>query len=221
MILAPAEIGSTVNPSRIYGDGLARFLTLLLGPEAFVFCVTFGAMAFSTVVFDTLDVSTRLGRYLLQELFSAPSRLAGMIAAGATAGIPLVMLLTADERAYLQFWTLFGTSNQLLAALTLLGVTVWLYRSGRKYWYTLAPMCFVMAITVMALGLQIFVGVRDMAQGDWRTPEGRLNPTVINAPVAIALALLAAVFIHEAVKAARKGPITPGTPGTPGSPAAS
>jgi carbon starvation protein len=209
MILTQDEIGTRVNPSRIYGDGLARFLTLILGPDAFVFCVTFGAMAFSTFVFDTLDVSTRLGRYLLQELFSAPGRVAGAIAAGVTVGVPLVMLLSADERAYLQFWTLFGTSNQLLAALTLLGVTVWLYRNGKRYWYTLAPMCFVMAITVMALGLQIFVGIRDMAQGDWRTPEGKLNPTVVNAPVAIALMLLAIVFIHESVKAARRGRIVP------------
>ena len=209
MILAPADVTTPVNPSRIYGDGLARFLTLLLGPDAFVFCVTFGAMAFSTFVFDTLDVSTRLGRYLLQELFAAPGKVAGVVAAAATAGVPLIMLLMADEKAYLQFWTLFGTSNQLLAALTLLGVTVWLYRNGKRYWYTLIPMCFVMAITVMALGLQIFVGVRDMAQGDWRTAEGKLNPTVVNAPVAIALMLLAIVFIHESVMAARRGRIVP------------
>jgi len=210
MILAPADLTKPVNPSRIYGDGLARFLTLILGPDAFVFCVTFGAMAFSTFVFDTLDVSTRLGRYLLQELFSAPGKLAGVIAAGATAGVPLVMLLVADEKAYLQFWTLFGTSNQLLAALTLLGITVWLYRNGKRYWYTLIPMFFVMAITLMALGLQIFVGFRDMNRGAWRIGDNRLlNPTIMNAPVAVALLLLAIVFIHESVKAARRGRIAP------------
>ena len=32
----------------------------------------------------------------------------------------------------MMFWTLFGTSNQLLAALTLLGITVWLKRTGKR-----------------------------------------------------------------------------------------
>ena len=39
-----------------------------------MFATTFGAMAFSTFVFDTLDVATRLGRYILQELFGRRAR---------------------------------------------------------------------------------------------------------------------------------------------------
>ena len=74
----------------------------------------------------------------------------------ATAGTPG----PGQAPAYMQFWTLFGTSNQLLAALTLMGVTVWLRRTGRRYWYTLAPMLFVLGVTVSALGLQVLVGVR-------------------------------------------------------------
>lgn len=206
MILAPAE-SSGKSPARIYGDGMAGFLTLLIGKDAFVFAATFGAMAFSTFVFDTLDISTRLGRYLLQELFSAPGRIAGVVAAGLTAGVPLVILLLSHNKAaYLAFWTLFGTSNQLLASLTLLGVTIWLYRSGRRYWYTLVPMIFVMTITVWALAIQIFAGGRDLVTGGLRIDGGGFNPAVLNLPVAVALMALAAVFVVEALRAARHSP---------------
>ncbi|MBL0927516.1 MAG: carbon starvation protein A [Phycisphaerales bacterium] len=212
MMLAGPQLlgtdGRALPPARIYGDGLARFLTVILGPDAFLFAATFGAMAFSTFVFDTLDVSTRLGRYLLQELFRARSTAAGVTAAAATAGLPLLMLLTADPQAYRLFWTLFGTSNQLLASLTLLGVAVWLRRHGKRSWYVAAPMAFVMTITVWALAVQIFVGVRDACFGRLLTAGGGLNPTVMNAAVGVALLGLAALFVFEAARSGRR-PLTP------------
>src|SRR6185503_2513392 len=52
-------------PGLVYGEGLGRFLTVVIGEKHLAFATTFGAMAFSTFVFDTLDVSTRLGRYIL------------------------------------------------------------------------------------------------------------------------------------------------------------
>ena len=68
MIVTPAEI-TGLEPGTIYGNGIGRFMTLLVGQENLGFAITFGAMAFSTFVFDTLDVCTRLGRYIIQELF--------------------------------------------------------------------------------------------------------------------------------------------------------
>lgn len=208
MMLAPKDTvgpdGRALAAARIYGDGLASFLTVFLGKQAFVFCATFGAMAFSTFVFDTLDVSTRLGRYLLQELFSAPGKLAGAVAAGLTAGIPLVVLMTADPNAYRLFWTLFGTSNQLLAALTLVGITVWLHKAGKRCWYTFIPMVFIMVTTLVALCVQVFVGLRDAAGGVWRIPSGEMNPTILNSVVGLMLLGLAVFFIIEAIAAVRR-----------------
>lgn len=219
MMITPAQ-AKGLAPARIYGDGLASFLTLALGKDAFVFCATFGAMAFSTFVFDTLDVSTRLGRYLLTELFTSqrghhagaeePGGVADsrwgpqFLAAALTAGAPLAMLLLADPSAYRLFWTLFGTSNQLLAGLTLLSIGVWLKRSGRRAWYVFAPMIFVMSITVWALAIQIFVGVRDLVRGAYRTDQGGMNPTILNAVVALALLALAVIFVVEALRSRRR-----------------
>ncbi|MEO5936869.1 MAG: carbon starvation CstA 5TM domain-containing protein, partial [Terriglobales bacterium] len=166
--------------------------------EYVIFAATFGAMAFSTFVFDTLDVSTRLGRYLLQELTGSSSRVAGVMASAATAGTALLILLSAHPGSWRQFWVLFGTSNQLLAALTLLGITVWLYRSGKRYWYTLLPMIVVMVITLTALVLQIGAG--------WKVVSSGLafNASVLNSGVSVALLVLAIVFIVEALRAVQE-----------------
>lgn len=197
------------QPGRVYGDGLARFITGVLGldsPRAMATARVFGQMAVATFVFDTLDVATRLGRYLLTELFGRRGKLAGFVAAALTAGIPLVILLTTQKGSYLLFWTLFGTSNQLLASLTLLGITVWLYRTGRRCWYVLIPMVFVMTVTVTALSIQIFDGVRAALAGKWSggsaAAEGWLNPQVLNAGVGVMLLSLAVVFVVEGVLAA-------------------
>ena len=196
MMLSP-EQSKGLPAARIYGDGLANFLTVFLGKDAFLFAATFGAMAFSTFVFDTLDVSTRLGRYLLCELLGMSTPLAKWSAAALTVTIPLVALYFADPTAYRAYWTLFGTSNQLLASLTLLGVSVWLIRQGKRCWYTFVPCVIVFTITMVALTLQIWTGLRDALAGKFRTGSD-VNPAIINGVVATALGVLAIVFIIEA-----------------------
>ncbi len=195
MIVAPADIAGRA-PGKLYGDGLAAFFSVLLGPDWFLFAATFGAMAFSTFVFDTLDVANRLGRYLLQELFGVTTRTSGVLAAAATAGTALLVLLSSRPGSWRIFWVLFGTSNQLLASLTLVGITVWLYRSGRRFWYTLLPMLFVTTVTITALCLQIAEGARFL-----RERGLDFEPALLNGIVSLTLLILALVFLFEAAKA--------------------
>ena len=70
-------------------------------------------------MFDTLDVCTRLGRYLLQELFGWRGRLGAAAATVLTMAPPALVLANSQPGMYREYWTLFGASNQLLAALTL------------------------------------------------------------------------------------------------------
>jgi carbon starvation protein len=200
MIVAP-EASKGVAPGRIYGDGLARFLTVMIGENAFLFAATFGAMAFSTFVFDTLDVATRLGRYILQELTNAHGRVAAIIATLVTAAVPAAVLVAAGPGGYRIFWTLFGTSNQLLAALTLLGITVWLVRTGKRYWFTLAPMLFLMVITLWSLAGQTMQFVRAGLGGQAGVPA---FPQIANAVVAVLLFVLTAFLVIEGVVAVRR-----------------
>jgi len=194
MIVAqPALKG--IAPGKVYGDGIGRFLAVLIGEQHLLFAMTFGAMAFSTFVFDTLDVSTRLGRYIIQELFNWSGKKAAALATAITIAPPLFLIVTAGEGAYRLFWILFGTSNQLLAALTLLGITVWLKKSARPTWFTLLPMLFVMTMTVWSLLIQAW-GAYQIA-----LREGlAFNTTTLNGAVSVALLFLAATLIVEALR---------------------
>lgn len=193
------------GPGKIYGDGIGKFLTVIIGKEGFLFAATFGAMAFSTFVFDTLDVSTRLGRYILQELFSWNGRGAAAGATALTLLPPTLFIATARppapgvRPAYMDFWTLFGTSNQLLAALTLLAITVWLHRERRRVWYTAVPMIFIMVITLWALGVQIWQAFAQIRAG------GVVFTTLMNGLVALALTGLALALMVESAKAVGRG----------------
>jgi carbon starvation protein len=140
-----------LRPGTIYGNGLGEFLTLIIGKENLPFAITFGAMAFSTFVFDTIDVATRLGRYLIQELTGLRTLFGATLATTVTVGAPALVLSMAGEGSWIKFWTLFGASNQLLAALTLLSVTMWLKQSGKRVAFTVVPLIFVLVITLWAL----------------------------------------------------------------------
>jgi carbon starvation protein len=186
IMIVDAESVKGQAPGAIYGAGLGRFLTVLIGDQHLVFATTFGAMAFSTFVFDTLDVSTRLGRYIVQELLGWTSRAGGVAATALTILAPVLFIATAGEGSYRTFWTLFGTSNQLLAALTLLAISVWLARTGRRYWFTILPMLFVMAMTMWSLMIQARAALAGLAATD-----------TLNGLVALALMGLAGFLVIE------------------------
>jgi carbon starvation protein len=158
MILLPDE-AKGLAPGTVYGNGIGNFLALLIGRENLPFAITFGAMAFSTFVFDTLDVSTRLGRYLLQELSGMKGKAGAVLGTVLTVAAPMLLLAFAGEGMWQKFWTLFGASNQLLAALTLLSITVWLHQARKRIAFTLFPMIFVLTITLWALGKLVWANL--------------------------------------------------------------
>ena len=95
------------------------------------------------------------------------------------------------------FWTLFGTSNQLLAALTLLAITVWLRQKGRRYWFTLAPMIFLMTMTLWSLAGQTVQYTRALLAAQ---PGTSLVPQVANCAVGLLLFALALFLVYEAIR---------------------
>ncbi|HEY7785870.1 MAG TPA: carbon starvation CstA family protein [Pyrinomonadaceae bacterium] len=173
-------------PGTIYGNGIGEFLTLIIGRDNLPFAVTFGAMAFSTFVFDTLDVSTRLGRYIVQELFGWKGRVAALAGTLITIALPFYFIIFAPANSWSKFWTLFGASNQLLAALTLLAITVWLYQARQRIAFTLVPMIFVLVITLWALCALVVGNLRLTKIG-----SGTFDIELINAIASAALVILA------------------------------
>lgn len=199
IMIAPPSAIAGLSPGTIYGNGIGRFLSLILGEQHLTFAVTFGAMAFSTFVFDTIDVSARLGRYLLQELFGWKG-LAGATAATVITLAPaLGFVATSGRGSWTRFWTLFGASNQLLAALTLLVLTLWLRRLGRRTLFTFVPMLFVAAITVWALATIAVSSFSSAAALDVAFWNGT------SAAVLLVLALVVGAIAWRARRAAPEG----------------
>jgi carbon starvation protein len=61
------------------------------------------------------------------------------------------MWVLAYSNAFNKLWPIFGTANQLLAALGLLTVSAWLLLKGKRYAFALVPAVFMIATTVASL----------------------------------------------------------------------
>ena len=114
-----------------------------------VFIVSFAA--------TTLDSATRIQRYLVSEFaksnkmnFLSRPHPATMVAIGVTAVVCFNGGFTepALKKGALALWPLFGVSNQLLAALALFIITVYLHKKNISVRYTLLPAIFMTVITV-------------------------------------------------------------------------
>ncbi|MDD5707685.1 MAG: carbon starvation CstA family protein [Kiritimatiellae bacterium] len=198
MKLAPgAPALKNPQPNLIYAQGIGSFLgTLGIDP---VFGISFGLMAFTTFVYDTLDVCTRLGRYILQELVGLKG-LAGKVAGtAATTLVPLFFVTRSvtdsagkEIPAWKLFWGLFGASNQLLAALTLAGITVWLWRTQRsRLMLAVTGLPAVWMYVMSVWGLERIITNRPFA-------AAVADPVIW---VAVLLVLLAVVVLFEAIAA--------------------
>jgi len=190
--------GRTLAPGKIYGNGIGNFLTILIGKENLQFAITFGAMAFSTFIFDTLDVSMRLGRYIVQELFGIPGKIGAIVGTLATVALPFLLIFFAKPGSYLDFWTLFGASNQMLAALTLLSITVWLHQARKRIAFTLLPMLFVLTITFWALAMLAYGNITASTGLDTKMVNGLASLALIG--LAIYLAITALIKIRREKK---------------------
>ncbi len=133
--------------------GGANFLAQLKIPHAFG--RTFLAVTIVAFAMTTLDSATRLLRFNVEELGQAlklpwlSNRY--MASAIAVAGIAFFALVPAGKT----LWTLFGTTNQLLAGLTLLTVSVFLFKLRRPVIYTMIPMIAMLSVSVWAMVLSL------------------------------------------------------------------
>jgi carbon starvation protein len=199
VMMLPAESTLTkASPNFIYANGIGAFLQSIGVSRALG--VAFALMAFNTFVYDTLDVCTRLGRFIIQELTGWKSTAGRWFGTLLTAGVPIffVMRQTVDAKGnsvpvWKTFWSLFGASNQLLAALTLLGVTVWLWRTRRAVWVffvTGIPAIFMYVMSSWAL---VTLAMQKFTKGP------TYDPAV--AWISVVLLVLAALMLLEGIAA--------------------
>jgi len=190
------------KPNLIYAQGIGNFLAVIGVPAAFG--ISFALLAFTTFVYDTLDVCTRLGRYIVQELTGWQDWRGRIFATALTAGVPLLFVtqrLTDSSgqpmQAWQVFWALFGASNQLLGALALIGITIWLYRTyrARWVWYVMGiPTVFMYVMSTWALLRFIRAG---FFQSNWEFKGVTRDPVPW---AALVLTVLAVLLLIEAVR---------------------
>ena len=151
-----ASLGYT-TPAQIFAGGVASFLQTIGLPFNLVF--TLINLAVSAFALTSLDSVARVGRLSFQELFldasiddenMEPWRKVLTNKYFSTI-LTLALAYLLAKAGYANIWPLFGSANQLLSALALIAVAVYLKRTNRKGWMLWAPMVFMLAVTLTAL----------------------------------------------------------------------
>ncbi|SDS64230.1 carbon starvation protein A [Gramella sp. MAR_2010_147] len=143
----------TDGPVTLFADGLGQIISATGISNALA--TSFVALTVSAFALTTLDTCTRLARFTFQEFFDGVEHNAGKKIGGnryiATLIVVFcsVVLLTTGE--FTTLWPIFGSANQLLAALALLTVAVWLIKKQVNSYFVLIPMFIMFAVALSSL----------------------------------------------------------------------
>ncbi len=151
-----AKIGAFVQ-------GGAKFMAACGIPHEFA--VTLTGVIIISFALTSIDTATRLQRYIITELADGLGLgilknryLSGLLAVFTAY---LLCISKGAGKGGMVLWPLFGTTNQLLAGLALLVITLYLARKGKPIIYTLLPMIFIMGMTLWAMLLNIRQYIKD------------------------------------------------------------
>ncbi|RPI74627.1 MAG: carbon starvation protein A [Desulfobacteraceae bacterium] len=152
-IVFPTIAGAKSNPILGFAAGAGGLLDKGLGIPP-VYGTIFGILMVEGFVVTTLDTAVRLNRYLFEELWQAIFKNVPKIMKSYLFNALLcvfLMFILAYYNAFLVIWPIFGSANQLLAALALIAVSVWLVKRGKNVWFTVLPALFMMITTLYSL----------------------------------------------------------------------
>ena len=163
-------VPSDLTPFQIFSQGVAGFLEKF-GIPASVANV-FMTMCISALALSTLDSVGRIGRLSFQELFTSDEQEKEMPAWKkvvsnqyfATA-ITLVLGYVLCLGGYSNVWALFGSANQLLGALVLISIAVFMKATKRKSKMFYLPMIFMFCVTFTAITLNVITNVQAYMNG--------------------------------------------------------
>ncbi len=152
-IVNPLAKGAVGNPILAFSLAMGTLLNRSLGLPVAGGTVL-GILMIEGFIITTLDTAVRLNRYLFEELWAIimvkPPKIfkSYMFNASLSAGL---MLLLCYTNTFKQIWPIFGSANQLLAALSLIVVSVWLAKRKKASSFTILPAIFMMATTLYSL----------------------------------------------------------------------
>ncbi|WP_290149102.1 carbon starvation protein A [uncultured Parasutterella sp.] len=156
------ELLKNGGPVNAFSQGTATFMTAI-GLD-FNLSKEFVALTISAFALTTLDTATRLGRFIFQEMVTTKARANSPLGKAVSnryvaTGITIALAWIMSTGSYLTIWPIFGTANQMLAALALLAIAAWLKKSKRNHLMITIPMYFMFAVTFCSLGQLIYANL--------------------------------------------------------------
>ena len=147
------------NPMLGFALGAGRLMHDAFPILPVAVAVVFAILMVEGFVVTTLDSAVRLCRYLLEEFWrfafaGAPPRALGNIYVNSGLAVALMFAFSMSGTVR-QMWPIFGAGNQLVGALALTTVSVWLAQRARRTLFALVPAIFMIATTIAALWIQI------------------------------------------------------------------
>ncbi|MBQ2283693.1 MAG: carbon starvation protein A [Agathobacter sp.] len=160
------------TPFSIFSAGVAGFLETLGVPVEIA--TVFMTMCVSALALTSLDSVARIGRMSFQELFyedtTDPAKMSGIRKVLTNKYFATIITLFFGWLlclgGYNNVWPLFGSANQLLAALVLIALSVFLKTTGRTGWTLYIPMFTMLAVTFTALIQKFIALVSTVASGN-------------------------------------------------------
>lgn len=176
---------------------------------------TFMALVLASFLLTTLDTVARLGRYLLHELAPQPNLAIGAAPApkrtgwiltnryAATFAVLVPAYLLTMGGSWQTLWPLFGSANQLLAALAFLGLTAWLasMRTKKQLWTTGVPAAFLFVTTIAGFAVLSWGALT--APEAFATARGATT-AILQVAISASLVVLAALMGLDTVRAVRQ-----------------
>ena len=158
-----SSAGTLSEKMRAFIDGAALFISELGIP--FSWAQAFIALVAVSFALTSLDSGTRLLRYNINEIgaglrlpiltnSTSWSRTFSSLLASASIGF-FAFYEVDGKPAGLLLWKLFGSTNQILGALTLLTIAIYLRQRQRNHWFATVPMLFMISVTMIAMVIEI------------------------------------------------------------------
>ena len=197
---ASAEgVPASGTPFQIFSAGVAGFLEMFGIPVYVAQC--FMTMCVSALAFTTLDSVARIGRMSFQELFSvddmknAPSWRKVLCNKYLATFITLLFGYILTQVGYSNIWPLFGSANQLLSALVLITLCVFLKVTGRTLKTLVPPFVIMIVVTFSAL-IQRFIALVKVYQSG----NGSFMMEGLQLIVAVLLMVLGITIVYTSGK---------------------
>ena len=194
----------------IFGGGIAGMIDPSRG-TVYDILYTLLVLTYSAFCLTSLDTATRLARFMFQEFWvdsnkgETPESVTGykkVLSNPYVATIITVVLgVLLGMNGYGKIWALFGSANQLLAALGLLAVATWLGKVGKDNNMFLLPMAFMLFVTIASLIINTKTQLGNIAKGgaDWG-PYAQVILGVLLIVLAVVLAIEGVVTIWNQKK---------------------